>query len=155
MCQHTCSRRVFFSQRWRGGLDSNSKPHHSILALLQQRTSAARQPQLTEILEGRGILIIRPTPPFAVALSVPIRLAYSFLRGFSKSSMWTDLSGNPFANLFGLAPTCANIPNPRTPCRLGLGTRDLSPFPSASATGYIYTYGLMEPEEYAHQMHRR
>ena len=58
-----------------------------------------------------------------------------------------------FWNLFGLAPTCANIPNRVTQLRV-LGSEPEIYFYSHrhSATGYIYTYGLMEPQKYAQQM---
>ena len=59
----------------------------------------------------------------------------------------------PFWNLFGLRIICANIPNRVTQLRV-LGSEPEIYFYSHrhSATGYIYTYALMEPQKYARQM---
>jgi hypothetical protein len=111
--------------------------------------------KLTEILEGRLILIrFVPLLLFAVALSVPILLDKKILFEVSPNQacglIYPD---NPFLESVRIGAYVREHTEPGDTIAV-LGSEPEIYFYSHrhSATGYIYTYGLMEPQKYAQQM---
>jgi hypothetical protein len=132
------------------------RTHYFILVLpAVSLLAGAAFSKLTEILEGRAILVrFVPIFVFAVALSMPILLDKRIFFELSPNQACGFIySDNPFLESVRIGTYV------REHTELGdtiavLGSEPEIYFYSHrhSATGYIYTYGLMEPQKYAHQM---
>ena len=111
--------------------------------------------KLTEILEGRLILIrFVPLLLFAVALSVPILLDKKiFFEVSPNQACGLIYPDNPFLESVRIGTYVREHTEPDDTIAV-LGSQPEIYFYSHrhSATGYIYTYGLMEPQKYAHRM---
>jgi hypothetical protein len=132
------------------------RTHHFILVLpAVSLLAGAALSKLTDILEGRIILIrFVPLFVFAVALSVPILLDKKILFEVSPNQacglIYPD---NPFLESVRIGTYMREHTEPGDTIAV-LGSEPEIYFYSHrhSATGYIYTYGLMEPQKYAQQM---
>jgi hypothetical protein len=111
--------------------------------------------KLTEILEGRLILIrLVPVLLFAVALSVPILLDKKiFFEVSPNQACGLIYPDNPFLESVRIGTYVREHTEPGDTIAV-LGSEPEIYFYSHrhSATGYIYTYGLMESQKYAQQM---
>jgi hypothetical protein len=107
------------------------------------------------MLEGRLILIrFVPLLVFAVALSVPILLDKKiFFDVPSNHACGLIYPANPFLESLRIGTYLREHTEPGDTIAV-LGSEPEIYFYSHrhSATGYIYTYGLMEPQKYAQQM---
>ena len=132
------------------------RPHYFILVLpAVSLLAGAAISKLREILEGRLILIrFVPLFVFAVALSLPILLDKKILFEVSPNQacglIYPD---NPFLESVRIGTYTREHTEPGDTIAV-LGSEPEIYFYSQrrSATGYIYTYGLMEPQKYAQQM---
>ena len=132
------------------------RTHYFILVLpAVSLLAGAAISKLTEILEGRAILIrFVPLLLFAVALSVPIRLDKKiFFEVSPNQACGLIYPDNPFLESVRIGTYVREHTEPGDTIAV-LGSEPEIYFYSHrhSATGYIYTYGLMEPQKYAHQM---
>ena len=132
------------------------RTHYFILVLPAVTLLAgAAISKLTEILEGRLILIrFVPLLLFAVALSVPILLDKKiFFEVSPNHACGLIYPDNPFLESVRIGTYVREHTEPDDTIAV-LGSEPEIYFYSHrhSATGYIYTYGLMEPQEYAQQM---
>lgn len=111
--------------------------------------------KLSEILKTRMILIrFIPLPLLALALSVPILLDKKIFFEVSPNQACAIIyPENPFLESVRIADYIREHTEPDDPIGV-LGSEPEIYFYSHrhSATGYIYTYGLMEPQKYAQQM---
>jgi hypothetical protein len=111
--------------------------------------------KLAAILEDRLILIrLVPVLVFAVALSVPILLDKKiFFEVSPNQACGLIYPDNPFLESVRIGTYVSEQTEPGDTIAV-LGSEPEIYFYSHrhSATGYIYTYGLMEPQKYAHQM---
>jgi hypothetical protein len=111
--------------------------------------------KLTEILEGRLILIrFVPFLLFAIALSVPLLLDKKiFFEVSPNQACGLIYPDNPFLESVRIGTYVREHTEPGDTIGV-LGSEPEIYFYSDrhSATGYIYTYGLMEPQKYAQQM---
>jgi hypothetical protein len=109
----------------------------------------------SEILEGRLILIrLVPVLLFAVALSVPILLDKKiFFEVSPNQACGLIYPDNPFLESVRIGTYVREHTEPGDTIAI-LGSEPEIYFYSHrhSATGYIYTYGLMESQKYAQQM---
>lgn len=133
------------------------RTHYFILVLpAVSLLAGAAISKLTEILEGRLILIRFVPLLFAVALSVPILLDKKIFFDVSPNQacglIYPD---NPFLESVRIGTYLREHTEPGDTIAV-LGSEPEIYFYSHrhSATGYIYTYGLMEPQKYAQQMQR-
>jgi hypothetical protein len=132
------------------------RTHYFILVLpAVSLLAGAALGKVTGILEGRAILIrFVPLFVFAVALSVPILLDKKILFEVSPNQacglIYPD---NPFLESVRIGTYMREHTKPGDTIAV-LGSEPEIYFYSHrhSATGYIYTYGLMEPQKYAQQM---
>jgi hypothetical protein len=132
------------------------RTHYFILVLSAVSLLAgAAISKLTEILEGRAILIrFVPLLLFAVALSVPILLDKKiFFEVSPNQACGLIYPDNPFLESVRIGTYVNEHTEPGDTIGV-LGSEPEIYFYSHrhSATGYIYTYGLMEPQKYAQQM---
>jgi len=132
------------------------RPHYFILVLpAASLLAGAAISKLTEILEGRAILIrFVPLLFFAVALSVPILLDKKiFFEASPNQACGLIYHDNPFLESVRIGTYVREHTEPSDTIAV-LGSEPEIYFYSHrhSATGYIYTYGLMEPQKYAGQM---
>jgi hypothetical protein len=132
------------------------RPHYFILVLPAiSLLAGAAISKITEILEGRLILIrFVPLLLFAVALSVPILLDKKiFFEVSPDQACGLIYPDNPFLESVRIGTYLREHTEPGDTMGV-LGSEPEIYFYSHrhSATGYIYTYGLMEPQKYAHQM---
>ena len=132
------------------------RTHYFILVLpAVSLLAAAAISNLTTILEGRLILIrFVPLLLFAVALSVPILLDKKiFFEVSSNQACGLIYPNNPFLESVRVGSYLREHTEPDDTIAV-LGSEPEIYFYSRrhSATGYIYTYGLMEPQKYAEQM---
>jgi hypothetical protein len=132
------------------------RTHYFILVLpALSLLAGAAISKFTEILEGRLILIrLVPLLLFAVALSVPILLDKKiFFEVPSNQACGLIYPDNPFLESVRIGTYMREHTEPGDTIAV-LGSEPEIYFYSHrhSATGYIYTYGLMEPQKYAHQM---
>jgi Dolichyl-phosphate-mannose-protein mannosyltransferase len=111
--------------------------------------------KLTEILESRRILIrFVPLLVLAVALSLPILLDKKvFFEVSPNQACGLIYPDNPFLESVRIGTYLREHTEPDDTIAV-LGSEPEIYFYSHrhSATGYIYTYGLMEPQKYAQQM---
>jgi hypothetical protein len=132
------------------------RTHYFILVLpAVSLLAGAALSKLTEILEGRAILVrFVPIFVFAVALSMPIlldkRIFFELSPNQACGLIYPD---NPFLESVRIGTYIREHTEPGDTIAV-LGSEPEIYFYSHrhSATGYIYTYGLMEPQKYAHQM---
>jgi len=132
------------------------RTHYFILILpAVSLLAGAAISKLTEILEGRIILIrFVPLFVFAVALSVPILLDKKiFFEVSPNQACGLIYPDNPFLESVRIGTYMREHTEPVDTIAV-VGSEPEIYFYSHrhSATGYIYTYGLMEPQKYAHQM---
>jgi 4-amino-4-deoxy-L-arabinose transferase-like glycosyltransferase len=132
------------------------RTHYFILILpAVSLLAGAAISKLTEILEGRIILIrFVPLFVFAVALSVPILLDKKiFFEVSPNQACGLIYPDNPFLESVRISTYVREHTEPGDTIAI-LGSEPEIYFYSHrhSATGYIYTYGLMEPQKYAQQM---
>ena len=132
------------------------RTHYFILVLpAVSLLAGAAISKLTEILEGRLILIrFVPLLLFAVALSVPILLDKKiFFEVSPNQACGLIYPDNPFLESVRIGTYMREHTEPGDTIAV-LGSEPEIYFYSHrhSATGYIYTYGLMEPQKYAQQM---
>ena len=132
------------------------RTHYFILVLpAVSLLAGAALSKLTEILEGRAILIrFVPLFVFAVALSVPILLDKKiFFEVSPNQACGLIYPDNPFLESVRIGTYMREHTEPGDTIAV-LGSEPEIYFYSHrhSATGYIYTYGLMEPQKYAQQM---
>ena len=132
------------------------RTHYFILVLpAVSLLAGAAISKLTEILEGRLILIrFVPLLLFAVALSVPILLDKKiFFEVSPNQACGLIYPDNPFLESVRIGTYVREHTEPGDTIAV-LGSEPEIYFYSHrhSATGYIYTYGLMEPQKYAQQM---
>jgi len=132
------------------------RTHYFILVLpAVSLLAGAAISKLTEILEGRLILLrFVPLLLFAVALSVPILLDKKiFFEVSPNQACGLIYPDNPFLESVRIATYLREHTEPGDTIGV-LGSEPEIYFYSHrhSATGYIYTYGLMEPQKYAQQM---
>jgi len=132
------------------------RPHYFILVLPAiSLLAGAAISKVTEILEGRLILIrFVPLLLFAVALSVPILLDKKiFFEVSPDQACGLIYSDNPFLESVRIGTYLREHTEPGDTMGV-LGSEPEIYFYSHrhSATGYIYTYGLMEPQKYAQKM---
>jgi len=132
------------------------RTHYFILILpAVSLLAGAAISKLTEILEGRIILIrFVPLFVFAVALSVPILLDKKiFFEVSPNQACGLIYPDNPFLESVRIGTYVREHTEPGDTIAV-LGSEPEIYFYSHrhSATGYIYTYGLMEPQKYARQM---
>src|SRR5262249_39654534 len=111
--------------------------------------------KLSEILAS-GMIIIRFVPLllFAIALIQPILLDKKiFFEVSSNQAGEMIYPQNPFLEAVRISDYIREHTEPEDTIAV-LGSEPEIYFYShrRSATGYIYTYGLMEPQKYAHQM---
>jgi hypothetical protein len=132
------------------------RTHYFILVLpAVSLLAGAALSKLTEILEGRAILVrFVPILVFAVALGMPILLDKKIFFELSPNQacglIYPD---NPFLESVRIGTYVREHSEPSDTIAV-LGSEPEIYFYSHrhSATGYIYTYGLMEPQKYAQQM---
>jgi hypothetical protein len=132
------------------------RTHYFILVLPAiSLLAGAAISKLTEILEGRLILIrLVPVLLFAVALSVPILLDKKiFFEVSPNQACGLIYPDNPFLESVRIGTYVREHTEPSDTIAV-LGSEPEIYFYSHrhSATGYIYTYGLMESQKYAQQM---
>ena len=132
------------------------RTHYFILVLpAVSLLAGAAISKLTEILEGRLILIrLFPLFLFVVALSVPILLDKKiFFEASPNQACGLIYPDNPFLESVRIGTYVREHTKPGDTIAV-LGSEPEIYFYSQrhSATGYIYTYGLMEPQKYAQQM---
>jgi len=132
------------------------RTHYFILILpAVSLLAGAAISKLTEILEGRIILIrFVPLFVFAVALSVPILLDKKiFFEVSPNQACGLIYPDNPFLESVRIGTYVREHTEPGDTIAV-VGSEPEIYFYSHrhSATGYIYTYGLMEPQKYAQQM---
>jgi hypothetical protein len=132
------------------------RTHYFILVLpAVSLLAGAAISKLTEILECRGILIkFVPLFVFAVALSLPILLDKKvFFEVSPNQACGFIYPDNPFLESVRIGTYVAEHTEPDDTIAV-LGSEPEIYFYSHrhSATGYIYTYGLMESQKYAQQM---
>lgn len=132
------------------------RTHYFILVLpAVSLLAGAAISKLTEILEGRLILIrLVPLFLFAVALSVPTLLDKKiFFEVSPNQACGLIYPDNPFLESVRIGTYVSEHTEPGDTIAV-LGSEPEIYFYSHrhSATGYIYTYGLMEPQKYAQQM---
>jgi hypothetical protein len=132
------------------------RTHYFILVLPAiSLLAGAAISKLTEILEGRLILIrLVPVLLFAVALSVPILLDKKiFFEVSPNQACGLIYPDNPFLESVRIGTYVREHTEPGDTIAV-LGSEPEIYFYSHrhSATGYIYTYGLMESQKYAQQM---
>ena len=132
------------------------RTHYFILVLpAVSLLAGAAISKLTEILEDRLILLkIVPLLLFAVALSVPILLDKKiFFQVSPNQACGLIYPQNPFLESVRIGTYLREHTEPGDTIAV-LGSEPETYFYSHrhSATGYIYTYGLMEPQKYAHRM---
>jgi hypothetical protein len=132
------------------------RPHYFIMILpaVSLLTGAAIS-KLSDVLAGRMILIrFIPLLLFAVALSLPILLDKKVFFGVSPiEACGMIYPENPFLESVRIGDYVREHTRPDDTIAV-LGSEPEIYFYSQrhSATGYIYTYGLMEPQKYARQM---
>ncbi|PYI79398.1 MAG: hypothetical protein DMF05_10050 [Verrucomicrobia bacterium] len=132
------------------------RTHYFILVLpAVSLLAGAAISKLVEVLEGRLILLrLVPLLLFAAALSVPILLDKKIFFEISPNQacglIYPD---NPFLEAVRIGTYVREHTEPADTIVV-LGSEPEIYFYSHrhSATGYIYTYGLMEPQKYAHHM---
>lgn len=132
------------------------RTHYFILVLpAVSLLAGAAISKLTEILVGRLSLIkLVPLLLFAVALSVPILLDKKiFFEVSPNQACGLIYPNNPFLESVRIGSYVREHTEPSDTIGV-LGSEPEIYFYSHrhSATGYIYTYGLMEPQKYASQM---
>jgi Dolichyl-phosphate-mannose-protein mannosyltransferase len=132
------------------------RTHYFILVLpAVSLLAGAAISKLTEILEGQLILIrLVPLLLFAGALSVPILLDKKiFFEVSPNHACGLIYPDNPFLESVRIGTYLREHTEPGDTIAV-LGSEPEIYFYSHrhSATGYIYTYGLMESQKYAHQM---
>jgi len=132
------------------------RTHYFILVLpAVSLLAGAAISKLTEILEGRPILIrFVPLLLFVVALSVPILLDKKiFFEVSPNQACGLIYPDNPFLESVRIGTYVREHTEPGDTIAV-LGSEPEIYFYSHrhSATGYIYTYGLMESQKYAQQM---
>src|SRR4029077_4331379 len=132
------------------------RTHYFILVLpAVSLLAGAALSKFTDILEGRLILIrFVPLLLFAVALSVPILLDKKiFFEASSNQACGLVYPDNPFLESVRIGNYMREHTEPGDTIAV-LGSEPEIYFYSHrhSATGYIYTYGLMESQKYAQQM---
>jgi hypothetical protein len=132
------------------------RTHYFILVLpAVSLLAGAALSKLMEILERRSILIrFAPLLVFAVALSVPILLDKKiFFEVSPNHACGLIYPDNPFLESVRIGTYLREHTEPGDTIAV-LGSEPEIYFYSHrhSATGYIYTYGLMEAQKYAHQM---
>jgi len=132
------------------------RTHYFILVLpAVSLLAGAALSKFTDILEGRLILIrFVPLLLFAVALSVPILLDKKiFFEASSNQACGLIYPDNPFLESVRIGNYMREHTEPDDTIAV-LGSEPEIYFYSHrhSATGYIYTYGLMESQKYAQQM---
>jgi hypothetical protein len=132
------------------------RTHYFILVLpAVSLLAGAAISKLTEILEGRPILIrFVPLLLFVAALSVPILLDKKiFFEVSPNQACGLIYPDNPFLESVRIGTYVREHTEPGDTIAV-LGSEPEIYFYSHrhSATGYIYTYGLMESQKYAHQM---
>jgi hypothetical protein len=132
------------------------RTHYFILVLpAVSLLAGVAMSKLSEILAGR-VIVIRFVPLilFAIALIQPILLDKKiFFEVSSNQACGMIYPENPFLESVRIADYIREHSEPDDTIAV-LGSEPEIYFYSHrhSATGYIYTYGLMEPQEYAHQM---
>ena len=132
------------------------RTHYFILVLpAVSLLAGAAISKLTEILEGRLILLrLVPLLLFAFAFSVPImldkKISFEVSPNQACGLIYPD---NPFLESVRIGTYVREHTEPGDTIVV-LGSEPEIYFYSHrhSATGYIYTYGLMEPQKYAHHM---
>ena len=111
--------------------------------------------KLSDLLTGR-MIVVRVVPIFLLgtSLSLPILWEKTFFFGFSPVEACRMLySENPFAESVKIADYLrGHTSRDDTIAVLGSEPEIYFYAHRHSATGYIYTYGLMEPQKYARQM---
>ena len=132
------------------------RPHYFIFILpAVSLLAGAAISKLIEILEGRPILIrFVPLLLFVVALSVPILLDKKiFCEVSPNQACGLIYPDNPFLEAVRIGTYVSEQTEPGDTIAV-LGSEPEIYFYSHrhSATGYVYTYGLMEPQKYAQQM---
>ena len=132
------------------------RTHYFILVLpAVSLLAGAALSKLTEILEGRLILLrFVPLLLLAAALSVPILLDKKiFFEVSPNQACGLIYPDNPFLESVRIGAYVREHTEPADTIAV-LGSEPEIYFYSHrhSATGYIYTYGLMEPQKYAQQM---
>jgi hypothetical protein len=132
------------------------RPHYFILILPAVSLLAGMATgKLSEILASRTIAI-KFLPPllFTIALMQPILLDKKiFFQVSSNEACGMIYPGSPFLESVRIADYIRQHSTPDDTIAV-LGSEPEIYFYSHrhSATGYIYTYGLMEPQQYAHHM---
>ena len=110
---------------------------------------------LSDLVDGRSNLVrFLPLLLFCVALSQPILAAREFYFDVSpREASRTSYGSNPFPESVRIAEYLRNHSSPSDTIAV-LGSEPQIYFYSRrhSATGYIYTYGLMEAQSYARRM---
>jgi hypothetical protein len=132
------------------------RPHYFILVLpAVSLLAGVAISKLTGILASRTIVIRFVAPLlFAIALIQPILLDKKiFFQVSSNQACGMIYPQNPFLESVRIADYIREHTEPNDTIAV-LGSEPEIYFYSHrhSATGYIYTYGLMEPQKYAHQM---
>jgi hypothetical protein len=132
------------------------RTHYFILVLpAVSLLAGAAISKLTKILEGRLVLLrFVPLLLFAVALSVPILLDKKiFFQVSPNQACGLIYPQNPFLESVRIGTYLREHTEPGDTIAV-LGSEPEIYFYSHrhSATGYIYTYGLMESQKYAQQM---
>ena len=132
------------------------RPHYFILVLpAVSLLAGVAMSKLSEIPAGRMIVIrFVPLILLATALIQPILLDKKiFFEVSSNQACGMIYPENPFLESVRIADYIREHSEPDDTIAV-LGSEPEIYFYSHrhSATGYIYTYGLMEPQEYAHQM---
>jgi hypothetical protein len=132
------------------------RTHYFILVLpAVSLLAGAAISKLTEILEGRLILLrLVPLLLFAFAVRVPIMLDKKvFFEVSPNQACGLIYPDNPFLESVRIGTYVREHTEPGDTIVV-LGSEPEIYFYSHrhSATGYIYTYGLMEPQKYAHHM---
>ena len=132
------------------------RPHYFILILpAVSLLAGAVLGKLGEMLQGR-LLLLRFTPLmlFAAALTVPILSEKKiFFEASANQACGLLYPDNPFLEAVRIGTYLRDHTEPADTIAV-LGSEPEIYFYSHrhSATGYIYTYGLMEPQPYAQQM---
>ena len=132
------------------------RTHYFILVLpAVSLLAGAAISRLTEILEGR-LILLRSVPLllFAFAVSVPIMFDKKiFFEVSPNQACGLIYPDNPFLESVRIGTYVREHTEPGDTIVV-LGSEPEIYFYSHrhSATGYIYTYGLMEPQKYAHHM---
>jgi hypothetical protein len=133
------------------------RPHYYIFILPAVSLFAgASITALSDVAARRGSLIrFAPLIVFCAALSQPVLAAKKFYFEDSpiEASRMSYRPGNPFAESIKIAEYIRDHCSPADTIAV-LGSEPQIYFYSKrrSATGYIYTYALMEPQSYARQM---